>query len=394
MLKVDFVEKTIGELFYFKKGTNKINKKIIENNKGNFPVYSGSTENKGLMGYIDYFDYDGHYLRIITVGNAGETTELEGKFSLAQNNGVLIPKNTEIEKYISFKYLKYIFNIILPKLAKGADTGNKQRSLTNELLLNANFCIPVDKEGKFNLEEQEKIAEKYRVLEEKKEVLKEKLNYINSVEINFFNNEINNSYFKIKDIFDLSVKTNSSKFTKTFIKNNEGNIPVYGASKDNLPSYGYIKDNAVISYEENGNAKSIEVIYFENCLTYNIDGLAGYIFYREGKFSLSEKVRPLIIKDKFKTLLNPFFLRYLIEPIFRSNVKGRLAENGKNEYTKLYQNMIENIKVPLPIDKKGNIDLEKQNEIMLKYNTLMKIKKNLNEQLEKILNAEINFNIT
>ena len=111
------------------------------------------------------------------------------------------------------------------------------------------------------MEKQEKIAEKYRVLEEKKEVLKEKLNYINSVEINFFNNEINNSYFKIKDIFDLSVKTNSSKFTKTFIKNNEGNIPVYGASKDNLPSYGYIKDNAVISYEENGNAKSIEVIY-------------------------------------------------------------------------------------------------------------------------------------
>ena len=243
------------------------------------------------------------------------------------------------------------------------------------------------------MKKQEEIAEKYRVLEEKKEVLKEKLNYINSVEINFFNNEIKNSYFKIKDIFDLSVKTNSSKFTKTFIKNNEGNIPVYGASKDNLPSYGYIKDNAVISYEENGNAKSIKVIYFENCLTYNIDGLAGYIFYREGKFSLSEKVRPLIIKDKFKMLLNPFFLRYLIEPIFRSNVKGRLAENGKNEYTKLYQNMIEDLEIPLPTDKKGNIDLEKQNEIMLKYDILMKIKRNLNEQLEKILNVEINFNL-
>ena len=56
--------------------------------------------------------------------------------------------------------------------------------------------------------------------------------------------------------------------------------------------------------------------------------------------------------------------------------------------------MIENIKIPLPMDKKGNIDLDKQNEIIFKYDTLMKIKKNLNEQLEKILNAEINFNIT
>ena len=30
---------------------------------------------------------------------------------------------------------------------------------------------------------------------------------------------------------------------------------------------------------------------------------------------------------------------------------------------------------------------------MLKYDILMKIKRNLNEQLEKILNVEINFNL-
>ena len=35
---------------------------------------------------------------------------------------------------------------------------------------------------------------------------------------------------KIKDIFKLSFKTNNSKFTKSFINRNKGNIPVYSAS--------------------------------------------------------------------------------------------------------------------------------------------------------------------
>src|SRR5690606_16685898 len=97
---------------------------------------------------------------------------------------------------------------------------------------------------------------------------------------------------KIKDVFDLNIKTNNSKFTKTFIDKNKGTIPVYSASKfpENV-DYGYVKDNL----------KGVK--YFEDCLTWNIDGSIGKVYLREGRFSLSEKVIPLIVKEEYKESL-------------------------------------------------------------------------------------------
>ena len=68
--------------------------------------------------------------------------------------------------------------------------------------------------------------------------------------------------FILEDIIDFDkCKTNSSSFTKTFINSNKGEIPVYGASKEiDEVGYGYVKDNL----------KGVK--YFENCLTWNIDG--------------------------------------------------------------------------------------------------------------------------
>lgn len=104
-----------------------------------------------------------------------------------------------------------------------------------------------------------------------KKEIREKIAYINKVEIDFINN--NNYQFtklKVQEIFDLKAKTNSSKFTKGFIKDNSGDIPVYGASKDDLPSYGYVKDNALIITNKNGEKQYTKVLYFEDCLSYNM----------------------------------------------------------------------------------------------------------------------------
>lgn len=110
---------------------------------------------------------------------------------------------------------------------------------------------------------------------------------------------------KIKDIFDLNIKTNNSKFTKTFIDKNKGLIPVYSASKfPKNVDYGYVKDNL----------KGVK--YFENCLTWNIDGSIGKVYLREGRFSLSEKVIPLIVTDKFNESLDLLYLKYSIESEF------------------------------------------------------------------------------
>lgn len=78
----------------------------------------------------------------------------------------------------------------------------------------------------------------------------------------------------LEKILDFSeMNTNGSWFTKTTINNNKGNIPVYGASlNEEDVSYGYVKDDLVI--ESKGLKRKVR--YFEDCLTWNIDGPSDY----------------------------------------------------------------------------------------------------------------------
>jgi hypothetical protein len=188
---------------------------------------------------------------------------------------------------------------------------------------------------------------------------------------------------EVQEIFDLTKSsTNGSKFTLSYIQNNSGNIPVYGAVKfENRVSYGYVRDNAVIEENNNGKINKTKVKYFENCLTYNIDGQGGcgYIFFRTGRFSLSEKVKPLIIFDKYKDFLDPMYLKYVMQPIFLANVRGR----------KITKTIIQNLVISIPIKEDGSFDLKAQKEIAEKYKKLGEIKKILCSQINHVLDIEL-----
>lgn len=177
---------------------------------------------------------------------------------------------------------------------------------------------------------------------------------------------------KIKEIFDLKQKTNNSKFTKTFIDKNKGTIPVYSASKfpENV-DYGYVKDNL----------KGVK--YFENSLTWNIDGSIGKVYYRQGKFSLSEKVIPLIIQEELKKNLDLIYLKYAIEMEFSKHYFGFDNKAGKGK--------IQDIEISIPIDKKGDFDISKQKELAEKFKRLEDIKKSISDELDKISSIEIDF---
>ena len=384
MSEVNYVEKSLGERFNSERGNSKYTKKYCNSHKGKYEVFTGTTI--GSFGFINTYDYDENLLSYTTDGeNAGTLEILKGKYNVGGHRAILIPKYDNID----LEYFERVLQKVFFDNVKRGDVP----SITWGRIKDCVISIPVNAAVEFDLEKQKEIVKKYKLIENRKQEIKAKLDYINRVEVDFISNEISLSRkMKIKDIFDLSIGTNSSKFTKTFIKNNSGDIPVYGASKDNVPSYGYVKDNAIIVEESYGKRREIKVGYFEDCLTYNIDGLAGYIFYRKGRFSLSEKVRPLIIKEELKEQLNPMFLKYLIEPIFRSNIKGRLAENGKNEYSKLYQNMIEDLEVEIPITKDGEIDLEMQNQVVEKYKLIDKMKKNITEKGLSLVLANVELN--
>lgn len=160
--------------------------------------------------------------------------------------------------------------------------------------------------------------------------------------------EITYKTFRLEDIIDFDkCKTNSSSFTKTFINANKGDIPVYGASKDiNEVGYGYVKDNLE------------GVKYFENCLTWNIDGSIA-IFYRKNRFSLSEKVIPLILKDSLREKVDLDYLRIMIQQ--SAEIKNFHFANKAGK-TKL-----KNIKIQIPINTNNEIKTDVQKAFVKKY---------------------------
>lgn len=90
-------KKRIRDYYKFEKGKNAAlyTKEYIGLNYGDYPVYSGQTENGGIMGKIDTYDYDvEECLFTTTVGAKVMTPKLlHGKFSLSQNCLILIPYN-------------------------------------------------------------------------------------------------------------------------------------------------------------------------------------------------------------------------------------------------------------------------------------------------------------
>jgi len=66
----------------------------IADNIGEFPVYSSQTENDGVMGYLNTYDFEGSYLTWTTDGaNAGTVFRREGKFNCTNVCGTLKAKD-------------------------------------------------------------------------------------------------------------------------------------------------------------------------------------------------------------------------------------------------------------------------------------------------------------
>lgn len=140
----------LKNFFSFEKGkeSQKYTKEYIGLHQGEFPVYSGQTENHGIMGKIDHFDYDiDACIFTTTVGAKVMTAKiLSGKFSLSQNCLIMKPLN----KNFSINLLYYIL-ISLFEYEKSLIPTYMQPSLRISDLSRYSFYLP-------SLPEQERIA--------------------------------------------------------------------------------------------------------------------------------------------------------------------------------------------------------------------------------------------
>ncbi len=84
---------------------------FLEENKGEFPVYSSQTANNGEIGKISSFDFDGEYITWTTDGaNAGTVFHRTDKFSITNVCGLIKVKDT---KEINYKQIKTLLFLIV-----------------------------------------------------------------------------------------------------------------------------------------------------------------------------------------------------------------------------------------------------------------------------------------
>lgn len=101
----------LKHFFSYKKGVfgQQLTTTFLSDNAGEYPVYSGQTENFGILGKWDNheFDFKNGVIFCTTVGAKLMTTRvISGKFSLSQNCLIMIPKNENINS----EYINYFFD--------------------------------------------------------------------------------------------------------------------------------------------------------------------------------------------------------------------------------------------------------------------------------------------
>ena len=172
--------------------------------------------------------------------------------------------------------------------------------------------------------------------------------------------------FLITDLF--TIERGKGKYTKAYTQKHPGEYDVFSGN-----TFGEF-------------AKIDTYDYDIPCLTWAIDGLAGYMMIHETPFSATNHRGVLVPKIEN---LDLNYVKYLLEPIFRELKKGREGSNGENEYTSLPPFMIKKVMIDLPIDESGQLDLNAQKEISKKYLALEQYKQDIVAKLQALIDQKV-----
>ena len=105
-----------------------ISKMELQENIGEYPVYSSQTLNNGVFGKINTYDFEGQYVQWTTDGaNAGSIFYRNGKFSVTNVCGLLKVKD-EYFNAINTNYLSYVLTIESKKYVNYATSNPKLMS--------------------------------------------------------------------------------------------------------------------------------------------------------------------------------------------------------------------------------------------------------------------------
>jgi len=142
-ININYIEKTLEDVFVFKSGNSKITQEYINKNKGNYVVYSANTKNDGIFGYINSFDFDEECIQITTNGVYAGTVfhRQKHKFSINGDARLLVKKYDNLDYQYLLKELKEVF---------AEHNFNWENKPTVAKTKNILIKIPVDRKGNFS----------------------------------------------------------------------------------------------------------------------------------------------------------------------------------------------------------------------------------------------------
>lgn len=113
-----------------------MSKQFLEENKGEFPVYSSQTANNGEIGKISSFDFDGEYITWTTDGaNAGTVFYRQGKFSITNVCGIVDIKCKELLP-------KFVYYFLTITTKKHVSSGMGNPKLMSNVMAKIKVPIP------------------------------------------------------------------------------------------------------------------------------------------------------------------------------------------------------------------------------------------------------------
>ena len=347
------------------KGNSKYTRKYGDLHKGKYPVYSASSTDP--LTFLDTFDYEGEYLSWSTNGLAGTVRVLTGRFSVNGDRGLLIPKTTNL----NIQYLKHVLEPVFRQLAKGrkGDKGEDEfTKLYPSMIGNIAVPLPVNADGVISVTEQHNIASRYDFIDKIKSEIAQKRERIRTIGVGIDSSEYSMKYVTVGELF--RIERGSGKYTKTYTQKHLGHYPLY--SGNTFGEFAFIDS----------------CDYDIPCLTWAIDGLAGYMMVHKAPFSATNHRGVLIPKTADIDL---DYIKFVLEPLFRQAKKGRFGDNGENEYTTLPPFMLQNIRVGIPVDESGRFSIDLQREIAAVYLSVEQYRHEIMDKLDTLLKHKIKF---
>ncbi|MFH1801507.1 MAG: restriction endonuclease subunit S [archaeon] len=361
-METSFTKISLGDEKYFQVDNGeRIRKEDINKAEGNIPVYSSSKYKGESLGFVSdkikeivpkSKKFSGECITINADATDYSAFFRDETFYANDVLNIIITKSDEI--YLPFVAIE--INNILPSLGL-----NKNNKLYKGKLRNLEIKIPLRKDGKFDLEKQKEIVSKFNKIESIKDKLKLDYDRIENLNVEIIL-EGNKENFSFDKIFEL--KKGNSKYTKKYVNVNEGEFPVYSSNT---------KNNGIL-----GSINSFD--YNIECVQITTNGVyAGTIFYRpKHKFSINSDAKLLVKKSNH---LDYEFLLWKLKILFK--------EKGFNWKNKVGDEKLYILNINVPIDEKGEFDLEKQKEIAEKYNLVEEIKERIRENYQRIINLKV-----